>query len=396
MKTLIEKCKMFISLAKVNMYIISDIENYEVVKIYTIPHFMSNSITSAIDQVYRLRASGNQEKPYFYKSPSHMCFLALEDSRTNSIIIIGPFTDGPIDIDQVKYIGYQMKLTNENVEIYNNFINTIPMFSDNDILSLSSVFKAILETNVHSVELTNVTEELMPNVKNDFSSKFEQYDFVKTNFEIEERMLKIVESGDLKALENLTSQGVNIPPRNPFDPLREAKNLDLTINSICMRAAVKGGLSPHLAHSMSHKYAVLIEKQTNSKTASALSQNIIFDYTKAVNKYSLNLYSGLVKESIIYIRRHITEAISLQDIAANLNTSKEHLSRQFKKETSETISHFIQKIKIQESLELVSSKQYSFSTISYLFGFSNPSHYSTTFKKIMGVSPAHYQQKQKN
>jgi len=391
MEAIIEKCQMFISLAKVNMYVSNSVDKYEEITIYNIPHFLIDSITSTLDEAYQLNNNSNQNMSYLIKLPTHLCFLAFKDSKTDTIIILGPFTDKAMHVDEIKYIGYQMKLTSENVEILHNFINTIPLFNDNDLLSLSTIFQSILDNDLSPVQQSSITKSLIPIERNDLGSKFDQYEFVINNMKIEEKMLTVVETGDVEAIQTFVAKGFYIPTRNPYDPLREAKNLDITLNSICMRAALKGGLSPHLAHSMSHKYAVLIEKQVNAKIASALSFDIIFEYTKAVKKYSLKTYSLLVKEAILYIRRHLTEPLALQDIASDLNISKEHLSRQFKKETSMTVSYYIQKLKVEESLELLASKQYTLSNIAYLFGFSNPSHYSTTFKKIIGISPAHYQ-----
>jgi len=391
MEKIIEKCQMFISLAKVNMYVSDASNKHEALTIYNIPHFLNDSIKTAIEEAYQSDKNTEEKMSYFIKLPTHLCFLAFREFKTKTKIIIGPFTDKAMHVDEVKYIGYQMKLSSENVEILLNFINTIPLFNNHELLSVSTIFQSVLDHDLNPVKQTNIVNNLMPVETNDLGSKFEQYEFVKNNMKLEEEMLKVVESGEVRAIENFVARGFHMPPRNPFDPLREAKNLDLTLNSICMRAALKGGLSPHLAHSMSHKFAVLIEKQVNAKIASALSFDIILEYTKAVNKYSLKSYSILVKEAILHIRRHLTEPVSLGDIASVLNISKEHLSRQFKKETSMTVSHYIQKLKVEESLELLASKEYTLSNIAYLFGFSNPSHYSTTFKKIIGISPAHYQ-----
>ena len=225
-------------------------------------------------------------------------------------------------------------------------------------------------------------------------NKFQHFDFVEENYESEKRMLKAIENGDMSYINSLirgTDATMRIPSRFPSDPLREKKNLAITMNSIAMRSALKGGLNPSIAHSLSHNFAISIEAQTSPEAITDLTEKILKPYVQSVKKIGLKNHSEVIIEAVNHIRRHMTEKISLKDIADSLHLSPEHLSRKFKEEMSMNITDYIHKVKIEESCNLLTSNLYSVSEIAYIFGYSSPAHYTKTFSKVLGLSPKQWQ-----
>ena len=101
-------------------------------------------------------------------------------------------------------------------------------------------------------------------------------------------------------------------------------------------------------------------------------------------------YSNNIKKIVLYIRKNLTNRISLDDIAKNLYITKEHLSRLFKKEMGVTISEYIIKTKIEQAKNMLQHTDYNILDIAVLLNFANSSHFSNSFKKITGVSPSDY------
>lgn len=160
------------------------------------------------------------------------------------------------------------------------------------------------------------------------------------------------------------------------------------MNSIAMRAALKGGLNQSISHSLSHNFAITIESQTSPEAIDELTVNILRTYVQSVRKYGLKGHSDMIINAINYIRRHLTEKVSLKEVADELHLSPEHLSRKFKEEMAMNITDYIHKVKIEESCSLLTSKLYSVSDIAYIFGYSSPAHYTKTFKKFLANHPS--------
>jgi AraC family transcriptional regulator len=81
---------------------------------------------------------------------------------------------------------------------------------------------------------------------------------------------------------------------------------------------------------------------------------------------------------------------STKEIAKIANMSRYHFIRAFKNETGKTPYDYLIDIKIEKAKELLKDKDYSITEICSLCGFTSHSHFSTTFKKKLGVSPSKY------
>ena len=94
-----------------------------------------------------------------------------------------------------------------------------------------------------------------------------------------------------------------------------------------------------------------------------------------------------VKMAIIYIRNHLRQSISLDDLSAHTGLSKYHLSRQFKAATGETIIEFLNLTRCMEAKRLIENGA-SVSSAALSCGFDNLSYFSRTYKKYLGELPS--------
>ncbi len=97
-----------------------------------------------------------------------------------------------------------------------------------------------------------------------------------------------------------------------------------------------------------------------------------------------------VKHTIEYLRSQLTSDFSLDKLAASVNYSPYHLIRIFKKNTGKTPYAYLIDLKIKKAKELLATETYSINEISILCGFSNRTHFSTVFKRKVGVTPSFY------
>ena len=70
-----------------------------------------------------------------------------------------------------------------------------------------------------------------------------------------------------------------------------------------------------------------------------------------------------------------------------MELSGTHISRILKKETGETFTTYINKIRIKESIKLLRSGQYKVYEVADRVGYSNYAYFYQIFKKNTGVSP---------
>ena len=181
-----------------------------------------------------------------------------------------------------------------------------------------------------------------------------------------------------------------IPDRIPNDPLRSEKNLGITLNTSLRIAVERGGLHPLYIHSISEKFAIQIEKTTSIHQLAELQKIMLREYCEAVRKYSLKNYSFLIRKAIEYIRFHLEQELNLETISAAIHCSTFELSRKFKKETGQTLTDYINTLRINEAIYIMENRNFTITDIAYMVGFNDVNYFTKVFKKIKGMTPSAY------
>lgn len=101
-----------------------------------------------------------------------------------------------------------------------------------------------------------------------------------------------------------------------------------------------------------------------------------------------------IQNAIAYIEEHYTEpGISIGQIADALALSEGYLSRLFKSETEYSINTYITRLRIRAAARLLDDVQNKVYEVAEKVGYIDITYFSTTFKKLTGVTPSQYQSK---
>lgn len=105
--------------------------------------------------------------------------------------------------------------------------------------------------------------------------------------------------------------------------------------------------------------------------------------------YSNALYSRRVTE---YISQHLSEKITVSDLAALIGISNEYLCRIFKNETGQTLISYINRVKMEAVKELLCTQHLSLKEAGKQVGIENEVYLNRLFKKYIGVTSTEYKQ----
>ena len=84
--------------------------------------------------------------------------------------------------------------------------------------------------------------------------------------------------------------------------------------------------------------------------------------------------------------------LNVEALASEVGLSRVHLHRKLKELTNLSTRDFIKNIRMQQAAELLKEKKLTISEVAYATGYSNLSHFSSTFKDTYGVTPKEYMQ----
>lgn len=96
------------------------------------------------------------------------------------------------------------------------------------------------------------------------------------------------------------------------------------------------------------------------------------------------------KRSLMYIREHYTEGISVADVARELGYSVSYFGYIFKRNMGISTNRYITDLQLSKAAELLVNSSYSISAISERVGFGDANYFSTAFKAKFGASPREY------
>lgn len=148
----------------------------------------------------------------------------------------------------------------------------------------------------------------------------------------------------------------------------EHQNIDLIIRSLEI-----------IAQTLANSYKEF--DMTNNKELLNTSNNNISEEDK------------ITEQVIKYIKEHITEKITLENLAQELNYSISYISRIFNKKMEMNINTYINKTRVEISKNYLLSTDLSITEIANMVGFEDASYYSKVFTKLLSISPARFKRR---
>ena len=93
-----------------------------------------------------------------------------------------------------------------------------------------------------------------------------------------------------------------------------------------------------------------------------------------------------------YIDDHLASDIGLDDLARLVDCSPQHFQRLFKKTFDASPYQFVLALRIDRAKALIRRGKLSIAEVATACGFSDQSHFSTSFSRRVGVAPSRYRQ----
>lgn len=160
-------------------------------------------------------------------------------------------------------------------------------------------------------------------------------------------------------------------------------------------------LDEYLKHSWQNSYQssdlnTYIKRLYNCGTISEIIE--AFDeYIEKVKKFfekeGDNEQERLVREAKKYIRAHIYDNISLEELAQALYISPGYLSTVFSKYEPIGIANYTNKIKVMEAQQLLVEKRLKVYEVAFKLGYENAGYFAKVFKKYTGCTPKEYRER---
>lgn len=100
-----------------------------------------------------------------------------------------------------------------------------------------------------------------------------------------------------------------------------------------------------------------------------------------------------VKKAQKFIEDNYEQMIRVDDLADQFAMSRRTLERRFKKATSNTITEYIQRVKVEAAKKSLESSRKNVTEVMYDVGYSDTKSFRDLFRRITGLTPIEYRDK---
>lgn len=90
------------------------------------------------------------------------------------------------------------------------------------------------------------------------------------------------------------------------------------------------------------------------------------------------------------IHAHFSDCLTLSSIAESVGTHPVYLAREFRQRYRCTVGEYIRHLRIQSACRAMANSDATIAEIASASGFFDQSHFSRTFKRLTGATPAEY------
>ena len=91
-----------------------------------------------------------------------------------------------------------------------------------------------------------------------------------------------------------------------------------------------------------------------------------------------------------YIQDNLHQELRLAELSALVHMSPYHFARLFKQSTGASPHRFLVRRRIEQAAALLAAQPLPIGEIARSVGFRTPSHFTTTFRRVTGITPTAY------
>lgn len=222
-----------------------------------------------------------------------------------------------------------------------------------------------------------------------------QEEFIRADYHAEFRQYNKIKNGDVEGVRErfkIARQKFQEGRGTLSDnPLRNMIYHLVVSAAVISRMCIDGGMDLDTAYTLSDIYIKRADEAKEIEEVVDLIAEMQIDYAKRMRELKkVNTVSIHIRRSIDYIYDNLHKQLTVAQLAEKVGLSTGYYSRLFVKETGMNVNQFINDAKIQTAKNMLRYSDFSIVDIAISLGYSSQSTFSSTFKKVTGLTPKVY------
>ncbi len=331
-------------------------------------------------------------------------YFLLPSTEHSKVLFIGPYISSRFSSGELLDFSEKIGISPKSQHYFEEYYSSIPVITEGDLLlvMIDTFCERIWGSGGFSILDVNRQHRLPESPINE-NARGENVDDVLVNMKalekryvFENELIEAVSLGQIhKEAFFINTFTDSVFEKRAADPIRNAKNYAIIMNTLLRKAAERGGVHPIYLDRVSSEFALKIEQMTTISLTSALMRDMFRSYCRLVRKHSLQKYSPVVQKTILIIDTDLSADLSLNMLAKHQGISRGYLSTVFKKETGKTVSQYIKEKRIKHAAHLLATTHLQVQTVALHCGILDVQYFSKMFKSQTGKTPKEYRESAK-
>ena len=329
----------------------------------------------------------------------HYRFLLLSDTEEPTVLLIGPFLSAPLDEQRLLELGEKNGISPHRQSRLAEYCAALPVLeTDSPLFTLWDAFcERLWDGPLYEVlDVSKQYSATDPPFSRSMTEKGEGDALVsmramENRYAFENEMMRCVAAGrtlpDAKLQSTFAAHAFE---KRTSDPIRDAKNYAIIMNTLLRKAAEKGGVHPVYLDRTSSEFATRIESFRALQEITDLMREMLDTYCRLVRKHSLKRMSTVVRQTVMLIDSDLSVDLSPRVLAQKQGVSLGYLSTVFHKETGKTLSAYVRERRMEYAAYLLRTTGLQIQTVALHCGIVDVQYFSKLFKKEQGRSPSEY------
>lgn len=198
---------------------------------------------------------------------------------------------------------------------------------------------------------------------------------------------------------------------------RDAQAADALCEELTGKLQNNRGLLPNQARDLYYKLLMVISNLEYdakvSTTADASAQSPLGQLNDCMNysdvhallRHAVTSYFALLETTVTenatlflikdYISKNYSDSnLSIKDISDHVHLSSSYLCTVFKTETGQTLNQYLTNFRMEKAKQLLADPRNKINEIAARVGYGDQNYFGKTFKKVVGLSPSEYREKE--
>ncbi|RAU92349.1 response regulator [Paenibacillus sp. YN15] len=213
---------------------------------------------------------------------------------------------------------------------------------------------------------------------------------VSSMYDGQAKVIQMMRLGDTETVRNKAGEILSALRSNRSLPAGYVQSICVELVTLASKAFLELGEEVETTGLSLPNMIQDIYRQDNAADLTELVLDFLEQMTLYMAKRHKNKNSATIKKIKDLIAAKYMENLTVARISEEIFLSPNYISLVFKKETGESVTEYLTKVRMEAAKELLLDKDLKILDISEMVGYENATYFSTVFKKHTGLHPQKY------